>query len=978
MPIPQLKSNFQKRKVRDTDSQFTSRRIKKKPIKNSGKSFGKKKRVIKKPSISFNKRKKRNNTSLFRRLLPKLVILGLAGGIFIIGLFAYYSKDLPDPNKIIDRSVALSTKIYDRTGEELLYEIHGPENRTLVKLNELPDYVKHATIAIEDKNFYEHGGISLWGIIRGQIIPRLQGKRSQGGSTLTQQFVKNAILTNERKLSRKIKEWILSYRLEQKFDKDEILQLYFNEIPYGGSSYGVESASFYYFGKTAKELTLAEAAILASLPKAPSYLSPYGSNLDKLINRQHAVLNLMVEQGYVTEVDAQVAKNQELEFKKRAEQIRAPHFVMYIKELLNEKYGEAVIEQSGWSIRTSLDWKIQEKAEAAIDEIAPINLEQYEANNAALVSLDVDSSEILAMVGSKDYFNDDIDGQVNVTLAERQPGSSLKPLAYLTAFSRGYNPESIIFDLVTNFAVAGDDYEPHNYDLEEHGPVTMRKALAGSLNIAAVKTLYLAGVQNVLDNAEKFGYTTLKDRDRYGLSLVLGGGEVKLLDHVNAYSVFARDGVYKDNIAILEIKDKDGRVIEDNVSNKGRRVIDKEYTRMLNNVLSDNNARAYVFGESNYLTLPDRQVAAKTGTTNNYRDAWTIGYTPNIATGVWVGNNDNTEMKMGAGGSAVAAPIWNKFMREILVDYPVEEFNQMNVDDCDKPMVCGNLAQENIVQIDSMSGKLATEYTPYTTIEEKNYSELHNILHYVNLNDPLGDPLSNPSNESQYDSWEETMQNWAEEQGYITEEPPTEFDDIHLSELRPSINIKAPNNNEDIDDSNILIEVKSKAPRGVRRVEYFIDEQKVGESTNSPFSFNYQFNPFLSSGYHELKAMAFDDLDNWQEDSIGINLEIDGDSQVFNLVWIDPINGSNIYIDNLPIELHLNINHPENIKKIDFYYVDPNDSNHWFTYRNNFIDDDVYVDWGEGLTSGVYKLYMIIKDLNDTLITTPAIIVNLE
>lgn len=978
MPIPQLKSNFQKRKVRDIDSQFTSRKIDKKPTKKSRKSFCKKKKVIKRPGIKFNKRKNRNNTSLFKRLLPKLIILALVGGIFMIGLFAYYSKDLPDPNKIIDRSIALSTKIYDRTGEELLYEIHGPENRTLVQLDELPDYIKHTTIAIEDKNFYEHSGISLWGIIRGQIIPRLQGKRSHGGSTLTQQFVKNAILTNERKLSRKIKEWILSYRLEQKFSKDEILQLYFNEIPYGSSSYGIESASFYYFGKTAKELTLAEAAILASLPKAPSYFSPYGSNLDKLINRQHTVLNLMVEQGYISEIDAQIAKNQELIFKKRAEQIRAPHFVMYIKELLSEKYGEAVIEQNGWNIRTSLDWEIQKKAEEAIDEIAPVNLEQYEANNAALVSLDVDSSEILAMVGSKDYFNDDIDGQVNVTLAERQPGSSLKPLAYLTAFTRGYSPETIIFDLVTNFAVSGDDYEPHNYDLEEHGPVTMRKALAGSLNIAAVKTLYLAGVQNVLDNAEKLGYTTLKDRDRYGLSLVLGGGEVKLLDHVNAYSVFARDGIYKDNIAILEITDKDGRTIEDNTSNKGRRVIEKEYTRMLNSVLSDNTARAYVFGESNYLILSDRQVATKTGTTNDYRDAWTIGYTPNIVTGVWVGNNDNTEMKMGAGGSAVAAPIWNKFMKEVLVDYPIESFDEIHIDNCDKPMVCGDLAQENIVQIDSMSGKLATEYTPYTTIEEKIYLELHNILHYVNLNDPLGDPLSDPSNESQYDAWEETVQNWAEEQGYITEEPPTEFDDIHLAELRPSISIISPNNNEDIEDSNILMEVKTKAPRGVERVEYFIDDQKIGESINSPFNFNYQLNPFLSSGYHELKAIAFDDLDNWKEDSISINLEIDSSSQAFNLVWINPVNGSNIDISNIPIELHLNINHPENIKKIDFYYVDPEDSNHWFTYRNNFIDDDIYVDWGEGLLPGVYKLYMIIKDLNDILITTPAIIVNLE
>ena len=980
MSIKQPKSNFHKRKVRDINNNFTSRNINiNKVNKRSNNFFVRNKKRNKISIFNFKKKDKGNKSkNLVKRLLPKIIFLLLFSGIFIIILFSYYSKDLPNPNKIIDRSIALSTKIYDRTGNELLYEIHGPENRTLIQLDELPDYVKNATIAIEDKNFYEHGGISLWGIIRGQIIPRLQGKRSQGGSTLTQQFVKNAILTNERKISRKIKEWILSYRLEQKFTKDEILQLYFNEIPYGSSAYGIESASFHYFGKGAKELTLAEAAILASLPKAPSYFSPYGSNLDELISRQYIVLNLMVDQKFITEIEAQSAKNQELFFKKRTEQIKAPHFVMYIKELLSKKYGEAVIEQNGWNIITSLDWEIQQKAEEVIEELTAYNLEQYEANNAALISLDVKNSEILAMVGSKDYFNDDIDGQFNVALSERQPGSSLKPLVYLTAFSKGFIPDTIVFDLLTNFAVKGDDYEPHNYDLKEHGPVSLRKALAGSLNIASVKTLYLAGVQNVLDNAEKFGYTTLKERDRYGLSLVLGGGEVKLLDHVNAYSVFARDGIYKENVPILEIKDASGKIIEDNTNNKGRRVIDKKYTRMLNNVLSDNDARTYMFGENNYLTLTDRPVATKTGTTNNYRDAWTIGYTPNIATGVWVGNNDNTEMKKGAGGSAVAAPIWKKFMENVLVDYPVEEFKFIDLDVCEKPMVCGNLSQENIIQIDNMSNKLATEYTPYTTKEDKKYLEVHNILHYININNPLGDPLADPDNEPQYNLWEEIVKKWADEEGYITEKPPIEFDDIHLLELRPTIDIKSPNNNQDINGGNFFIEVDVSAPRGVKRVEYFIDSQKIGENISAPFSFNYQINPFLSNGYHELKVIAFDDLDNWQEDTIAINLEISNSSKSFNLVWVDPINGSNINIENLPIELHLNINHPEKIKKIDFYYIDPEDSNHWFTYKNNFVDDNIYINWGEGFDRGIYKLFMIIKDLDENLITTPAIIVNLQ
>ncbi|HHE65750.1 MAG TPA: penicillin-binding protein, partial [Bacteroidetes bacterium] len=784
-------SQFHSRKIRDEHSSFTSHKIKHvahKPVRQTGVADGK----AKKQSGNFFSRRSSKNirqggfwAKILKRSLPFLLAGIFLFGIFIIGAFAWYSRDLPDPYKIMDRTVALSTKIYDRTGEVLLYEVHGPEKRTLISLDELPDYVKESTIAIEDKNFYEHGGISIRGIIRGQIITRLRGKRTQGGSTLTQQFVKNAILTNERKISRKIKEWILSYRIEQKFSKDEILQLYLNEIPYGSSAYGVEAAALYYFNKVAKELTLAEAAVLAALPQAPSYYSPYGNNKDELINRQHTVLNLMVDQGYIIEEEAEAAKQQELVFKKRAENIKAPHFVMYVKELLEQQYGTTIIEQGGWKIITSLDWGKQQKAEEIINEIAETNLERYEASNAALVALDVETSEILSMVGSKDYFNDEIDGQVNVAISERQPGSSLKPLVYLTAFSKGYRPNTVIFDLVTNFAAAGDDYTPHNYDLEERGPVTMRQALAGSLNIPAVKTLYLAGVYNVLDMAESFGYTTLDERDRYGLSLVLGGGEVKLLEHVNTYAGFAREGVYKDSVAILKIEDSEGKIIEEIDENKGRRVIDKKFVRTLNNVLSDNEARSYVFGEFNNLTLPDRPVAAKTGTTNDYRDAWTIGFTPNIAVGVWVGNNDNAAMKEGASGSSVAAPIWNRFMREVTSDLPIKFFKAEELGDCDKPMVCGGFAEENIVLIDKASGKLATEYTPYTQIEERKYLEVHNILHYVNTNDPLGDPLSDPNKDSQYSLWEEAVFKWVDEQGFYTGSPVKEYDDIHLPENQP-------------------------------------------------------------------------------------------------------------------------------------------------------------------------------------------------
>ena len=980
MPIPQLKSNFKRRSIADSDAGFSSRRIvsdvrnkkKKKPGRflykkgSSSKSHKTKKSVSGKWWVRF-----------IKRTWPYALGLVFLGGIFIVGLFAYYSKDLPDVGNLIDRSVALSTKIYDSSGEVLLYELHGAENRTHINLEDLPDYVKNATIAIEDKDFYNHSGISLRGIIRGQVMPRLQGKRAQGGSTLTQQFVKNAILTNERRVSRKVKEWILSYQLENKYSKDQILEFYINEIPYGSSAYGVESAAHYYFGKAAKDLTLAEAATLAALPQAPSYYSPYGGNKDALMGRQRTVLKLMVEQGYISEEEADLARAEELNFKQRIENIKAPHFVMYVKSQLEEKYSATMIEQSGWKIITSLDWDLQQKAEATIEEIAPDNLERFEATNAALVSVDVETGNILAMVGSKDYFDDEIDGQVNVVTSLRQPGSSLKPLVYLTAFEKGYRPDTMLFDLETNFASAGEAYEPKNYDLEQRGPVTMRQSLAGSLNIPAVKTLYLAGVHNVTDLAGKFGYTSLGDPDRYGLSLVLGGAEVKLLEHTNAYATFAREGVYKDSVSILKVEDSDGNIIEEYNEDKGRRVIEKEHVNLLNNVLSDNGARAYVFGEANYLTLPDRPAGAKTGTTNDYRDAWLMGFTPNIATGVWVGNNDNTAMAEGASGSSAAAPIWNKYMREATATREVKYFKEHEPEECDKPMVCGGEGQEKTVRIDKMSGKLATEYTPYTQIEEKKFLELHNILYYVNINDPLGEPLSDPNKEPQYGLWEGPVLKWIEEQGYTNESVPTEEDDIHLAHLRPNINWRTPNNNQTIKQASFAMQVTASAPRGVERVEYFVGDQKVGTSYNEPHSYTYKVDPFLSNGTYEIKAIAFDDQDNFSETIRNINLQLDSSARDYNIIWLQPNDGGTISKADLPISIEINIDKPNMVRKIDFYYLTPDDNSHWFTYIDSPIPNNIFTTLGEELDLGVHKLYLVIKDSSGNLVRTPPLIINI-
>ncbi len=960
MPIPQLKSTFKHKKIEQGSSFFSKHKVS--PTSHSPRG----------PRKGFFKR-------FLQKYWPQLVALVLIVGIGFIAMIAWYSKDLPDVNKLIDRSSPLSTKIYDSKGETLLYEVHGPEQRTLVTISELPDYVKQATIAVEDKDFYNHSGISIRGIIRGQIIPRLQGKRAQGGSTLTQQFVKNAILTNERSIVRKVKEWVLSYRIEQKFSKDEILQLYLNEIPYGGSAYGVEAASRYYFDKSAKDLTLAEAAILAALPQSPSYLSPYGSNKEKLINRQHVVLALMVEQGYITQSAADEALKQELKFKKRAENMRAPHFVMYVKQMLEEEYGTTVVEQSGWKIITSLDWEMQQAAESAITEIVPKNKEKYEADNAALVAIDVNSGDIKAMVGSADYFDDSIDGQVNVALADRQPGSSIKPIVYLASFIKGFRPDTIVFDLITKFGVKADGtpYKPLDYDGKERGPVSIRQALAGSLNIPAVKVLYLTGVKTVTDLATQLGYTTLTNPDRYGLSLVLGGAEVKLLEHVNAYAAIAREGVAQDYRAILKIEDSKGETIKENKENKGRRVVDKKYTRLLADVMSDNSARAFIFGEANFLTLPDRPVAAKTGTTNDYHDAWTMGFTPDIAAGVWVGNSNNKAMKTGADGSVVAAPIWNKFMRTITANMPVKSFETEILEPCDKPMVCGQLAKEQMVKIDKATGKLATAYTPYDQVEEKKYLEVHNILHYVNINDPLGPALDNPNNDPQYSSWEEPIQKWAEDNGYNTDPLPTEFDDTHKPEDQPSISILSPSENQTINSTSVSISVQSSAPRGVKKVEYFLDNDKVGESFNSPFSFNYNINPFVSNGSHRLRAIASDDIGNYKEASININIQLDPSLKAFNLQWLDPQNNTNISVSSLPYTLRLNLDKPENIQKIDFYYKNQNGNSQWFAYIEN-PSNTPSANLPANLSAGSYRLYMVVKDRGGSLITTPEITVNIQ
>jgi len=490
------------------------------------------------------------------RILRKIfIVFGVAAAAFFligtigfVGLAAWVARDLPDPNKLIDRSIPLSTKIYDRTGEILLYEIHGDERRTLINLEEIPDYVKQATVAAEDRNFYKHKGVSIIGIIR-SLVRNITTGSKVGGSTITQQFVKNAVLTSEKTYIRKIKEVVLAWQIETRFSKDQILKLYLNEIPYGKTAYGIEAATRVYFNKSAKDLTLAETATIVGMVQAPTAI---WNNKDRLLIRKNYVLEAMAEEGYITKEEANKAKEEKLVYNKTYEAIIAPHFVEYVQQLLSERYGEKTIEQGGLKVITTLDAEKQKIGEQVVQEGVLKNEKKYDATNAALVAIDAKTGDILTMVGSRDYFDDAHDGKVNVATRLNQPGSSLKPLIYATAFEKGLTPDTILFDVETRFKTETKDYVPHDYDGKERGPVTIRKALAGSLNIPAVKALYVAGIDNVLNKATDFGYTTFAEqRQDIGLAMVLGGADVTLLEHTAAFSVFAREGLRHPTRALL-------------------------------------------------------------------------------------------------------------------------------------------------------------------------------------------------------------------------------------------------------------------------------------------------------------------------------------------------------------------------------------------------------------------------------------------
>ena len=614
-------------------------------------------------------------TKRFRYLFWLLPI-----GLILISYLAIL-KDLPSPARLGSYDIPIATKVYDRNGV-LLYDIFADQNRTPVPLSQIPKYVQQATIAIEDKDFYKHGGISpIGGMVRA-IIASVTRSKLQGGSTITQQLVKSALLTPERTVTRKIKEIILAFWVEMLYPKDKILELYLNQVPYGGTAWGIETASEKYFGKSVNELTLAEAAVLAGLPQAPTLYSPFGAHPEYAKARQKEVLRRMVEDRYITQQESDTAANQELAYK-NAPNIKAPHFVMYVKQELVDRFGEALVERGGLKVTTTLDLDLQEYAQATVSSEVKTISKLNVTNGATLVTKPA-TGEILAMVGSTDYFASP-SGNFNVTTALRQPGSSIKPINYAIGLEkRIVTPATMFLDVPTCFAnINQPNYCPKNYDGKFRGPVQLRLALGNSYNIPAVKMLYLNTVRDMVASASAFGLDTLIDPDRYGLSLTLGGGEVRMTDMAEAFSVFANSGIRKDLVSVLKVMDKNGTVLyehkDPNLDRdlpsqlllQGQRVVSPETAFLISHILLDNNARQDAFGARSNLFIPGHSISVKTGTTDDLRDNWTIGFTPLVLVATWVGNNDNSQMNSAlVSGVTGAAPIWNKIMKRALEGKP--------------------------------------------------------------------------------------------------------------------------------------------------------------------------------------------------------------------------------------------------------------------------------------------------------------------
>ncbi|MBP6858541.1 MAG: penicillin-binding protein [Candidatus Pacebacteria bacterium] len=799
------------------------------------------------------------------RHVKAIVVLAISGVFIVTGLVALWvaTLEMPDLDSFQNRKIIESTKIYDRTGTILLYDTGRDAKRTALPLSAISSFIQEATIAIEDSDFYTNIGIEPTSIIRAVLANLATGGYGQGASTITQQVVKNSLLTKDKTITRKIKEWVIAVRLTRIMSKDQILETYLNDTSYGGTIFGVEEASRAFFGRSAKDVTLAQAAYLAAIPQAPTYYSPYGTHRDDLTARQRLVLKRMLDLDLISQSEHDEAVAEEVVFlSKNDSSIRAPHFVMFVKDYVTQKYGEELTSSGGLRIITTLDYGMQEKAEDVVVKFTPSLESNFNASNTAMVAIDPKTGDILTMVGSRDYFDPTIDGNFNIALAQRQPGSTFKPFVYATAFERGYTPETVLFDVETEFSTectvegkpkkAGEDptkvcYSPDEYDHTFPGPMSIREALAHSRNIPAVKALYLAGINRSIQTAENMGITSLTDPARYGLTLVLGGGEISLLELTSAYGVFANDGMRNPYRSVLRVEDSKGTILESaEVSPVATEALKPEIARQISDILSDESVRMESLkpiGES-----VGRKVAIKTGTTNDYRDVWAVGYTPNLVVGAWAGKNDNTPMKQNIAG-LIIAPVWGAFMSQVEETFPPENFQEPPAPLSDNKPVLRGIWQGGISYWkDSISGKIATEYTPSETKKEVAFNNVHSILHWVNKSDPRGEAPKNPNDDSQYEYWEYAVRKWFDK--YQEEHPdfkeatsieiPTAVDDIHLPEKAPRVSFVTPTYGASLNSKESLnIKLQATGAYPAQKTEVYINGKYILTSEKDPLNISF-------------------------------------------------------------------------------------------------------------------------------------------
>lgn len=801
----------------------------------------------------------------------RFIAFALYGSIiFFIFLFlssfilvALYSGSLPEPGKIL-RKEGFSTTFLDRDGK-VIYEMFQDKNRIPVDFTDIPKYLRQATIAIEDKNFYKHSGYSTAGIVRAFINSIFRG-RLQGGSTLTQQLVKNVLLTSQRSVTRKIKEFIIASEIERRYSKDQILEMYLNEAPYGGTFWGVASATKGYFDKNVKDLNLVESAFLAGLPQRPTYYSPFIGKTKAYIGRTKSVLRRMREDKYITreeEIKA-VSLIEQMKFSQEKNAYSAPHFIFYVRDQVVDLLGDKVFSQ-GLKIKTTLSKEVQEEAEK-INKEEIEKLKGLNATNGAIVVLDSKTSEILAMVGSYDYNNEEF-GQFNTATALRQPGSAIKPITYALAFEKGFTADTLIMDLTTVFPKQGEkDYIPVNYDGKYRGPIQLRYALGNSINIPAVKLLAMVGIPDFLRKAFDMGLSSFEptkaNLKRFGLSITLGGGETKLIDLTNAYSVFSRGGVKKDYSSIIEIQDYKGHTIYKQTPSPEKRALSENVSYLISDILSDNLARQDVFGLRSYLNIPGKTVAAKTGTTNDKRDNWALGFTKDVTVGVWVGNNDNSAMnpKISSGATG-ASPIWYRMMKFLLKKYKDGFLGRPdNVKQIKINSYLGGLPHEGYperqelflngteptsiskyykkIKISKNTGKLAND----VEIKKGEYDEKEFIV--IGENDPVSTDGVN--------RWQEAINQWAAAQSDDKFKPPTETSDAKGDEVVVLIN--EPSDKATVTGNNISIKAKIASVVAIKKVTILVDGAEAKKFEEDKRDINETLN--LTDGPHEINVTA--------------------------------------------------------------------------------------------------------------------------